>query len=149
MQTIVEQIEAAIPQTAITQPTPLIRPRRLRASAALRSMVQETHLHVGQLIMPLFIVEGSNRKLPIDPMPGIFQMSVDMALFEIEKIVLAGIPAVLLFGIPDNKDKQASAAWQADGVIQKAIREIKKRFPDLIVIADTCLCEYMDRATVV
>src|ERR1700722_9168874 len=113
MQTIVEQIEAAIPQTTGTQPQPLIRPRRLRKSAVLRSMVQETHLHIDQLIMPLFIVEGSNRKLPIDPMPGIFQMSIDTALFEIEKIVLAGIPAVLLFGIPDNKDKQASAAWQA------------------------------------
>ena len=142
MQTTTTTIEQQIAQdkSAIDQK---IRPRRLRATAGLRSMVRETHLRVDSLIMPLFIVEGQKRQLPIEPMPGIFQMSADMALFEIEKIVAAGIPSILLFGIPDNKDAHASTAWQADGVVQKAIREIKKRFPELIVIADTCLCEHM------
>ncbi len=123
---------------------PTIRPRRLRATAALRSMVRETHLRVDQLIMPLFILEGSKRKLPVEPMPGIFQMSIDKALYEIESVANKAIKAILLFGIPDTKDAQASAAWQENGVIQVAIREIKKRFPELVVIADTCLCEYMD-----
>jgi len=146
--TIVEKLSREQPNSdlgSVNQATTMIvRPRRLRATAAMRSMVRETHLRVDSLIMPLFIVEGSKRKIAIDPMPGIFQMSIDTALFEIEKIADAGIPSVLLFGIPDNKDKQASAAWQADGVVQKAIREIKKRFPELVVIADTCLCEYME-----
>jgi len=122
----------------------LLRPRRLRSSANLRSMVRESHLRLESLINPFFIVEGSNRKIKIDPMPGVFQMSIDQALFEIEKTANKGIKAILLFGIPEEKDSQATAAWQENGVVQNAIREIKKRFPELIVIADTCLCEYMD-----
>ena len=122
----------------------IVRPRRLRATANLRSMVRESHLRIDSLISPFFIVEGNNRQIKIDPMPGIFQMSIDKALYEIESIANKGIKAILLFGIPDKKDAQASAAWQKNGVIQVAIREIKKRFPELIVIADTCLCEYMD-----
>ncbi len=122
----------------------LVRPRRLRATANLRSMVRENHLRLDSLINPFFIVEGSNRKIKIDPMPGIFQMSIDQALYEIEITANKGVKAILLFGIPDNKDAQASAAWLENGVVQNAIKEIKKRFPELIVIADTCLCEYMD-----
>jgi porphobilinogen synthase len=101
-------------------------------------------LRVDSLINPFFIVEGNNRKIKIDPMPGIFQMSIDQALYEIDKSANKGIKAILLFGIPDNKDSYASAATDENGVIQNAIREIKKRYPELIVIADTCLCEYMD-----
>ena len=107
-------------------------------------MVQETHLHPDSLIMPFFIVEGTKRRLAIDPMPGIFQLSTDQVLFEIERTAAAGVKAILLFGIPDHKDRQASGAWMKTGVIQKAIKEIKQRFPEMIVIADTCLCEYMD-----
>ncbi len=121
-----------------------MRPRRLRATANLRSMVRESHLRLDSLINPFFILEGSKRKIQIDPMPGIFQLSIDQALYEIEITANKGVKAILLFGIPDQKDPQASSAWQADGVVQKAIKEIKKRFPELIVIADTCLCEYMD-----
>lgn len=123
---------------------PQIRPRRLRASANLRSMVCESHLRTDSLISPFFIVEGANRKIKIDPMPGVFQMSIDQALYEIEITANKGVKAILLFGIPDKKDAEASASWQENGVVQNAIREIKKRFPELIVIADTCLCEYMD-----
>ena len=122
----------------------LVRPRRLRATANLRSMVRESHLRSDSLINPFFILEGTNRKIKIDPMPGIFQMSIDQALYEIEITANKGVKAILLFGIPENKDAAASAAWQENGVVQNAIKEIKKRFPELIVIADTCLCEYMD-----
>jgi porphobilinogen synthase len=121
-----------------------IRPRRLRASAPLRDMVRETHLRVDNLIYPLFIIEGAGKKLPINSMPGIYQQSIDVALQEIEAAANQGIRSVLLFGIPKSKDSQASEAWQEDGIVQKAIRAIKSRFPDMIVVADTCLCEYMD-----
>jgi len=120
------------------------RPRRLRASATLRSMVRETHLHVEKLIYPLFIVEGKNVRNPIGAMPGIFQQSVDLALSEVDALSQEGIQSVVLFGIPAQKDSSASGAWQEDGVVQRATREIKKRFPHLVVVADTCLCEYMD-----
>ena len=118
-ETIIENTVSA----PVSSPDLVVRPRRLRATAALRSMVRETHLRVDQLIMPLFILEGSNRKIAIDPMPGIFQMSTDMALFEIEKIVAVGIPAIILFGIPDSKDSHGSTAWQADGVVQKQLEK--------------------------
>jgi porphobilinogen synthase len=120
------------------------RPRRLRASATLRSMVRETHLNVEKLIYPLFIVEGKNVRNPIGAMPGIFQQSVDVALTEVDALTQEGIQSVVLFGIPAQKDAQASGAWQENGIVQQATREIKKRFPHLVVIADTCLCEYMD-----
>jgi len=120
------------------------RMRRLRSSPQLRSMVQETHLRLEKLIAPLFIIEGSKIKNEIASMPGVHQLSVDNALNEVDQIARLGLNAILLFGIPQKKDAQASQAWQEDGIIQHAIREIKKRFPDMVVIADTCLCEYMD-----
>jgi len=120
------------------------RPRRLRASATLRSMVRETHLHVEKLIYPLFIVEGKNVRNPISAMPGIFQQSVDIALSEVDELTQEGVQSIVLFGIPAQKDSNATGAWQEDGVVQRATREIKKRFPHLVVVADTCLCEYMD-----
>lgn len=123
---------------------PHVRMRRLRSSANMRSLVRETHIRVEKLIYPLFIVEGKNLKLPIKSMPGIFQQSIDVMMQEVDQAAEAGLKSLLLFGIPETKDNQASGAWQADGIVQKAIREIKKRYPELLVIADTCLCEYMD-----
>jgi len=120
------------------------RPRRLRSSATLRSMVRETRLQVEKLIYPLFIVEGKNVTNPVGAMPGIAQQSIDVALSEIDALSQEGVQSVILFGIPSQKDSNGSGAWQEDGIVQKATREIKKRFPHLVVIADTCLCEYTD-----
>jgi porphobilinogen synthase len=120
------------------------RTRRLRATAPLRDMVRESHLRPEKLIYPYFIIEGQNLKKPIDAMPGIYQLSVDKFIEDLEATVEAGIGAVLLFGIPDHKDAEGSEAWKADGIVQKAIRAAKKHYPELVVIADTCLCEYTD-----
>ena len=133
--------ETAAPTTTIS---PSFRMRRLRSSAALRSLVRETYLRLDKLIYPLFIVEGSKVKIPISAMPGINQQSVDVMLREVEETVAQGIKAVILFGIPDYKDSQATGAWHENGIVQKATRAIKAEFPDLVVVADTCLCEYMD-----
>lgn len=121
-----------------------LRMRRLRANRHLRSMVRETHLRLEQLIYPLFVVEGSRVKTPISSMPGIHQQSIDNILKEVSEAAQEGIKAILLFGIPDRKDAEGSGAWRSDGIIQKAIREIKKHFPELVVVADLCLCEYTD-----
>jgi porphobilinogen synthase len=126
------------------QTYPIVRMRRMRSKEALRSLVRETHLRVDKLIYPIFIVEGSGKRKPINSMPGIFQQSVDNVIKEVEDLVAEGLNSVLLFGIPEHKDSEATGAWKADGIVQKAIREIKSSFPDLTVIADTCLCEYMD-----
>ncbi len=123
---------------------PITRMRRLRSTAALRELVRETHIRVDKLIYPMFVIEGSHKKIPIDPMPGIYQQSVDELLKEIAQVVEEGIKAVLLFGIPDQKDSEATGAWHDDGIVQVAIRAIKQRFPALLVVADTCLCEYTD-----
>lgn len=132
-------------RTQSTEETfPTARLRRMRATEATRSMVRETHLHRQKLIYPFFIVEGNNKKTPISSMPGVFQQSIDSVLKEVDLAVNEGITSILLFGIPESKDSEASAAWRSDGIVQKALREIKKRFPELVVIADTCLCEYMD-----
>lgn len=124
--------------------TPDMRMRRLRSKAPLRAMVRETHLRLEQLIYPFFIVEGKGIKTPIKSMPGIHQQSIDEMLKEAEEAVSLGLTSVLLFGIPSSKDSQATGAWSDEGIVQRATRELKKRFPDLMVIADTCLCEYMD-----
>lgn len=123
---------------------PHVRMRRLRATAAMRAMTRETHIRLEKLIYPLFIVEGKGIRKPISSMPGIHQQSVDTMLTEVEAVAASGLKSVLLFGIPNSKDSQATGAWDANGIVQRAIREIKKRFPELVVIADTCLCEYMD-----
>lgn len=123
---------------------PHMRMRRLRATPQLRSMVRETHVRKEQLIYPLFLVEGNNKKKPINSMPGIHQQSIDQALREIDEVANLGLTSLLLFGIPSQKDSEASGAWKDEGIIQQATRAIKKEFPHLVVIADTCLCEYMD-----
>lgn len=122
---------------------PLIRKRRLRKTPLLRDLVAETSLSVNDLVYPLFISDGRGDRKPVPSMPGIYQQSIDNAVIEIGQAMEAGIRAVLLFGIPDEKDQEGSSAWFEQGVIQRAIREIKRQFGnDLFVIADTCLCEY-------
>lgn len=116
--------------------------RRLRQSEAIRSFVRENELHVSDFIYPVFAVAGKNMKVPVKSMPGICQYSLDRIDEEIDRVVAAGIPAILIFGIPDHKDDVASGAYDHHGVTQEAIRHIKERYPDLIIIADVCLCEY-------
>ena len=122
---------------------PDYRPRRLRKNENLRRMIRETKLSVDNLIYPLFVVPGTKVKKPITSMPGNFQMSVDHIVRETARMKELGIPAVLLFGIPEKKDEIASGALAKDGVVQRAIREIKDKVPDILVITDVCLCEYM------
>ncbi|MEW5820391.1 MAG: porphobilinogen synthase [Cyanobacteriota bacterium] len=121
---------------------PSVRSRRLRKSESMRRLVRETRLSVDNLVYPMFISEGKNKKTEINSMPGIYRQTIDNALHEVEEVVSLGIPAICLFGIPDGKDPEASSAFDIDGVIQVALTEIKKTFPELILIADTCLCEY-------
>jgi porphobilinogen synthase len=121
-----------------------LRMRRLRSTAAMRAMVRETHIHLEKLIYPFFVVEGNDVRNAVSAMPGIYQLSLDHLLREVEKIAGAGLSSVILFGIPEAKDAQATGAWSSEGIIQRATRAIKKHFPDLLVVADTCLCEYMD-----
>lgn len=123
---------------------PQTRMRRLRSSENIRRLVRETSLSVDDFIYPLFVVSEENVKRPINSMPGIWQFSVDKLAAEVEEIVSLGIKAVLLFGLPDYKDNIGSASWQDEGVVQRAIREIKTLAPDLLVIGDVCLCEYTD-----
>ncbi|MDO8721654.1 MAG: porphobilinogen synthase [Syntrophales bacterium] len=121
---------------------PDYRPRRLRKNENFRRMVRETSLSVDDMVYPLFVVEGKGVKKPISSMPGNFQMSVDHLVREVEKTKELGIPAVLLFGIPEKKDEVASGAFAQDGIVQRAVRRIKDRTPDILVITDVCLCEY-------
>lgn len=122
----------------------LNRPRRLRHNPTLRRMVRENHLRVDDLIAPFFIVEGTDIYNPISSMPGQAQISVDRLDAEIDELVELGVPAVLLFGIPLHKDAWGSSAWDANGPVPSAIRAIKERAPEMMVIADVCLCEYTD-----
>lgn len=118
------------------------RHRRLRQSAAMRSLVREHHLRVDDLIYPLFVAEGNDMKKEVSSMPGVYQLSLDHLMEEVEEVVSLGIKAVLLFGIPLEKDEVGSQAYHDHGIVQEATRFIKKHYPDLIVVADTCLCEY-------
>ncbi len=118
------------------------RTRRLRTSKALRDMVREEHVRVDELIYPIFVTEGSDICHPVDSMPGIYQYSLDRLPEEMERIKEAGIKAILIFGIPDHKDEVGSGAYDEHGIVQKAIRQIKKEWSDLLIIADVCLCEY-------
>ncbi len=125
-------------------PTLPLRLRRLRRTPALRALVQETTLHVNDLIQPIFIRHGTDVRQPISSMPGCYQLSVDQLSQEIAQIVTLGIPGVLLFGIPSHKDKDGNISCEKDGIVQQAIRAIKDMAPDLVVIVDVCLCEYTD-----
>lgn len=121
---------------------PTYRPRRFRRTENLRRMVRETFLTVDQLIYPLFVMPGRGIKTPVGSMPGVYQFSVDQLLEEIASVVELRIPSVLLFGLPREKDDRGSEAYAQDGIVQEAVRAIKERYPDLVVITDVCLCEY-------
>lgn len=118
------------------------RLRRLRMNEGIRAMVRENAVSADDLVYPVFVAEGNGVKKPIDSMPGIFQFSLDTLGEEITRMVESGVRAVLLFGIPSKKDEFGSESWNDNGVVQNAIRFIKKEFPEVIVIADICLCEY-------
>jgi len=122
----------------------IIRPRRLRRTASIREMVRETTISVKDLIPPLFVKYGQGRKDPILSMPGQYQFSVDTIVTEVEELYALGIPAVMLFGLPEKKDATGSCSYAEDGVVQKAVVAIKSRLPDMVVMTDVCLCEYTD-----
>ena len=118
------------------------RTRRLRMNKNLRAMVRENHVRVDELIYPVFVIEGKNICEPVESMPGICQYSLDRIPEELDRVVEAGVPAVLLFGIPAHKDEVGSGAYDPQGIVPKAIRLIREQYHDLVVIADVCLCEY-------
>jgi porphobilinogen synthase len=119
------------------------RPRRLRRSSALRNLVRETHLNAHNFVLPLFVSEKVQQRRPIASMPGVFQLSVKEAADEAQAAQDLGLQALLLFGIPKQKDEQASGAYAENGIVQEALRAIKSKCPDLVTISDVCLCEYM------
>lgn len=121
---------------------PIVRMRRLRRNETLRRMVRETTLTVNDLIYPMFVVPGEKQRQEVPSMPGVFRFSIDELVKEVEEVAKLGIPAVLLFGIPERKDEWGSEAYDENGIIQRAIRTIKRAVPELIVITDVCLCEY-------
>ena len=123
---------------------PNYRPRRMRKTEALRKLVRESAVSLDQLVMPYFLVEGKGTKEEIRSMPGQFRFSTDRFLFELEELEALKVQHLLLFGIPSQKDHRAEGAYAANGVIQQAVREIKKKFPSFTVITDVCLCEYTD-----
>jgi porphobilinogen synthase len=123
---------------------PKFRARRLRKNEALRAMVRETFLSPKNFIYPLFIVPGTDRRRAVSSMPGVCQLSVDQAVQDCREALSVGIPAVILFGIPERKDAVGSEADKDSGVVQLAVREIKERVPEMIVVTDVCLCEYTD-----
>ncbi len=121
---------------------PTHRPRRLRQTPLLRRMVQETIVTANDLIYPLFAVPGESVAKEVKSMPGVYQLSVDKIVAEAKEVYELGIPAIILFGIPNEKDTEATGAWHDCGIVQKAATAVKEAVPDLVVIADTCLCEY-------
>ncbi|MFI5362521.1 MAG: porphobilinogen synthase, partial [Elusimicrobiota bacterium] len=123
---------------------PATRLRRTRANAALRALVRETELSPGDFVLPLFVRPGKGEKRPISSMPGHFQYSVDEAAKAAGEAAKLGVPAVILFGIPDKKDSKASGAYAAGGIVQTAARAIKDKHPQLLLVADLCFCEYTD-----
>src|SRR5438270_7728266 len=122
---------------------PATRLRRFRQNEVLRSMLRETRLTPESLVYPLFVCPGEGVRKPIGSMPGVFNLSVDRLLEEVRETHSLGIPGVILFGLPEKKDEQASGAWAEDGIVQRATRAIKREIPELIVLSDVCLCEYM------
>ena len=123
---------------------PDYRPRRLRQNKAFRRMIRETALSTNDFILPLFAIGGKNVKNPIEAMPGQYQLSVDNLVNEAKAAVALGIPAIMVFGVPDKKDPLGTGAYAKDGIVQKAVRELKNKLPELVVITDVCLCQYTD-----
>jgi porphobilinogen synthase len=130
-------------QTFLPGQFPVVRPRRLRQTAALRRMVRETTLSASPFVLPLFVRSGQKLRRPIAAMPGVAQLSLDEMLTDATAAAKEGVPAVLLFGIPDQKDTRASGAYARNGIVQQAVRLLKQELPDLLVVTDVCLCEYM------
>jgi len=123
---------------------PDYRPRRLRRTESLRRLIQETHLSASQLVLPLFVRSGSKIRNPVGSMPGVFQVSVDEMMREVDDASEEGVGGVILFGLPDSKDATGSSAWDEKGPVPNAVRALKKQFPRLVVITDVCMCEYTD-----
>ena len=123
---------------------PDYRPRRLRQSENLRRMIRETSLSINDLILPLFVIAGKDIKSPIPSMPGHFHLSIDNFLKTAQHANDLGIPAIIIFGIPDKKDALGTEAYADDGIVQKATRAVKEKFPDLVAITDVCLCQFTD-----
>ena len=125
---------------------PIQRPRRLRQSDGVRRLVRETELRVGALVAPVFVCDGTQVRREIPSMPGVFQLSVDAAVEEAQVVHQLGVPALLLFGVPDKarKDSRGSEAWAENGLVQQALRAIRERVPELVLISDACFCEYTD-----
>ncbi len=122
---------------------PNTRLRRLRYNSIVRDMVRETHLHKADLIYPLFVMPGENQKHEVKSMPGVYQMSIDVLVEECKELVDIGVPAIILFGIPEHKDELGSEAYNPDGIVQRAVRAVKAAVgKDLLVITDVCMCEY-------
>lgn len=128
--------------TRTTFSLPYHRPRRLRSSESLRGLVRETEVNAADFIYPLFIAPGQALRHEVPSMPGVFNLSIDQLAAEAEDVLAHGIPAVLLFGLPESKDEVGSGAYAGNGIVQRAIRELKRVAPELIVITDVCLCEY-------
>lgn len=121
---------------------PYYRPRRLRKTPLLREMIRETHLRPDDFLLPLFVCPGKGVKRPISSMPGQFQLSIDLLIEEVKEAQALGILGVILFGIPEKKDEVASEAYAEEGIVQRAVREIKKKVENILVVTDVCLCEY-------
>ncbi len=124
-------------------PFPAQRLRRTRRTAALRGLVRETQLSPSEFVYPVFVTVGEDVRNPVSSMPGVFQLSINHAVAEAKRVHALGIPALLLFGIPDEKDEAGSGAYDPEGIVQLATRAIKEAVPELVVITDVCLCEYM------
>ena len=122
---------------------PVTRLRRLRRNEAIRNMVRETRLTPDAFVYPLFVCPGEGVRKEVRSMPGVFNLSVDEAVKEAREVKLLGVPSVILFGLPESKDEQATGAWSDDGIVQKAARAIKAEVPELMLMGDVCLCEYM------
>jgi porphobilinogen synthase len=123
---------------------PEYRPRRLRRTSALRNLVRETSLNPSQLVLPLFVRNGTKLRNPIGSMPGVAQTSPDELLRDVQRAAAVGVGGVILFGIPDTKDAVGSEAWDDEGAVQRAIRLVKKEVPDIVVVTDVCMCEYTE-----
>ncbi|MCK5849082.1 MAG: porphobilinogen synthase [Caldisericia bacterium] len=121
---------------------PMQRMRRLRKNSSIRAMVRQNSIELNDLILPLFVTYGKNKMIPISSMPGVYQYSVENIVKKAEEAYNAGIPAIILFGIPETKDKKGTMAFSQNGIVQKAVKEIKNKIPSLIIITDVCLCGY-------
>src|SRR6056297_2281782 len=117
------------------------RPRRLRSSQNIRDLVRETNLSASDFVKPLFVVNGENVREEISSMPDNYHLSLDQLKKEVERLLGLGIKAIILFGLPKYKDAEGSSAWQQNGIVQKAVRQLKEEFPELLVITDLCLCQ--------